>query len=246
MSARECISGSEEEEEMARRVGGRGRGLVQAVLRLRRERAGRTPQNLNLGQSSPNQRRLVEEEVGPHGHEVERRLGGLQTRGQQTITEETRDRPHSRVRARPSTPPPTPRLPYDSYSPPVGHSIAPHRCPHCEEIPGDIFPFPPYSATDSAPLPHYDDLFPPGSTPFPNHNTHLCPSFTTLPTPSIPLDPPPSYDSLFATAAPADSAVAPQVPLITGTTLIYGIPMLSWTGTCRSSLPVHPHTLTFT
>ena len=35
-----------EEEEMVRRVEGRGRGLVQAVLRLRRERAGRDPQNL--------------------------------------------------------------------------------------------------------------------------------------------------------------------------------------------------------
>ena len=106
MSVRECVSGSEGEEEMVRRVGGRGRGLVQAVLRLRRERAGRAPQNLNLGQRTPNQRRLVEEEVGPHGHEVERRLGGLQTRGQQTVTDKTRDRPHSRVRARarPSTP----------------------------------------------------------------------------------------------------------------------------------------------
>ena len=35
-----------EEEEMVERVGGRGRGLVQAVLRMRRERAGRAPQNL--------------------------------------------------------------------------------------------------------------------------------------------------------------------------------------------------------
>ena len=68
MSARGCISGSEEEEEMVRRAGGRGGGLVQVVLKLRRERAGRTPQNLNLGQRTPNQRRLVEEEVGPHGH----------------------------------------------------------------------------------------------------------------------------------------------------------------------------------
>ena len=106
MSARECISGSEEEEEMVRRVGGRGRGLVQAVLRLRKERAGRAPQNLNLGQRTQSQRRLVEEEIGPCGHEVERRLGGLQTRGQHTVPEETRDRPQSRVRARvrPSTP----------------------------------------------------------------------------------------------------------------------------------------------
>ena len=36
--------GREEEEELVRRVGGRGRSLIQAVLRVRRERAGRTPQ----------------------------------------------------------------------------------------------------------------------------------------------------------------------------------------------------------
>ena len=87
MSARECVSGSDEEEEMVRRVGGRGRGLVQAVLQLRRERAGRALQNLNLGQRTPNQRRFI----GPYGHEVGRRLGGLQTRGQKTVTDESRD-----------------------------------------------------------------------------------------------------------------------------------------------------------
>ena len=32
---------------------------------------------------------------------------------------------------------------------------------------------------------------------------------TRLPTPSIPLDPPPPYESLFATTMPPDSAVAP-------------------------------------
>ena len=37
--------GREEEEELVRRVGGRGRSLIQAVLRMRRERAGRTPPN---------------------------------------------------------------------------------------------------------------------------------------------------------------------------------------------------------
>ena len=45
MSARESsrYSGeSEEEEELVRRVGGRGQNLVQAVLRVRRERVGRT------------------------------------------------------------------------------------------------------------------------------------------------------------------------------------------------------------
>ena len=40
-------------------------------------------------------------------------------------------------------PPPTPRFPYDAYTPSVGHFIAPHRCPHCENIPANIFPLPP-------------------------------------------------------------------------------------------------------
>ena len=80
--------------------------------------------------------------------------------------------------------PPTPRLPYSSYSPPVGCFLAPHRCPYCD----DIFPLPVYSETDPEPPPGYHDLFPPGYTPFPNPNTHLHPSFRALP-PSIPLDP---------------------------------------------------------
>ena len=66
-----------EEEEMVRRVGGRGRGLVQAVLRIRRERAGRAPQNLE--QRMPT--RPVLQEANPCGQEGERRLGGLQARG---------------------------------------------------------------------------------------------------------------------------------------------------------------------
>ena len=49
--------------------------------------------------------------------------------------------------------------------------------------------------------PHYDDLFPPGYTSFPNPNTHLWPSFTTLPTPSIPLDPPPPCDPFCHSSA---------------------------------------------
>ena len=65
---------------------------------------------------------------------------------------------------------------------------------------------------------------------------------TRLPTPSIPLDPPPPYDSLFATATHLDSAVAPQISQITGATLIYGIQMLGQTGTCSSS-PPHPQYL---
>ena len=40
---REYMDSSEEEEQMVARVG--GRGLVQALLRVRRERAGRVPQN---------------------------------------------------------------------------------------------------------------------------------------------------------------------------------------------------------
>ena len=145
------------------------------------------------------------------------------------------------MRARPNNPPPTPRLPYSDHSSSVGCFMVPHRCPHCETIPNDTFPLPPYSIDDPDPPPHYDDLFPPGYTLSPNPNTHLHPSFTTLPTPSIPLDPPPPYDSLFATAAPPNSAEAPQISQIIGATLIYGIQTLSWTGTCSSSPPVHPH-----
>ena len=37
---REYMDSSKEEEQMVARVGGRGRGLVQALLRVRRERAG--------------------------------------------------------------------------------------------------------------------------------------------------------------------------------------------------------------
>ena len=40
MSAREYIDSSEEEEQMVARVGGRGRSLEQALMRVRRERAG--------------------------------------------------------------------------------------------------------------------------------------------------------------------------------------------------------------
>ena len=97
MSTRECISGSEEEEEMVRRVGGRGRSLVQAVLGIRREGAGRTPQNL---QETQDNRMRPRQEVGPCGQEVERRLGG-----QTAFRERHRIR---RVRARPSTPLPHP------------------------------------------------------------------------------------------------------------------------------------------
>ena len=82
-------------------------------------------------------------------------------------------------------PPPTPRQPYDVYTPPVGHFLASHRCPHCENIPTDVFPLPPYFVTDPDPLPCYDDLFPPGYTPFPNPSTHLCPSLNIQPSTHI-------------------------------------------------------------
>ena len=45
MSAREYIDSTEEEEWMVARVGGRGRSLVQALIRVRRERAKRAHQN---------------------------------------------------------------------------------------------------------------------------------------------------------------------------------------------------------
>ena len=130
-----------------------------------------------------------------------------------------------------------PRQPYDAYTPPVGAFIAPHRCPHCENVPTDVFPLPPYSVIDPDPLPCYDDLFPPGYIPFSSPKTHLFPSFNTLPntlppTPSFPLDQPPSYDSLFTTAAPSDSAEALQISQIIGIACIHML-----------GLVVHPHTL---
>ena len=77
MSAnRESQIERDEEEEMVRRVGGRGRSVIQAVIRLRRGRAGRAPQNLD---QTPNFARMLQEVV-PHGWE-ERRLGGFQARG---------------------------------------------------------------------------------------------------------------------------------------------------------------------
>ena len=80
MSARESeyVNMSKEEEQMAARVGGRGRGLVQALLRVRRERARRTPQNC---QGVQDNRMRPRQEVGPHGQEVERGLRGLQLWG---------------------------------------------------------------------------------------------------------------------------------------------------------------------
>ena len=72
MSTRDSIDSSKEEEQMVARVGGRGRSVVQALLRVRRERAGRT-QDVRM--------RPQIEKVGPHGWEVERRPGGIQAWG---------------------------------------------------------------------------------------------------------------------------------------------------------------------
>ena len=67
MSTREMTSFSEEEEHLVERI--RGRGLVQAVLQVGRERAGRAPQNLQ--QRTPdNWMRPQLQEVGPCGQEV--------------------------------------------------------------------------------------------------------------------------------------------------------------------------------
>ena len=92
------------------------------MLRVRRERAVRAPQNLEGTPDYWTRHQL--QEVGPHGQEVERRLGGLQAwgrqhgildsapgtvdmdEGQQTVPKERQYRPRTRVwaRARPSTP----------------------------------------------------------------------------------------------------------------------------------------------
>ena len=117
MSARESLrysGGSEGEEELVRRLSGRGRNLVQAVLRVRRERAGRTLPNWLKTRNNvfrPGQ------EVGPHGQE-DRRPGGFQARGIRNRTMDDgpwtddmdTDRPRQRIqwaRARPCAPSPT-------------------------------------------------------------------------------------------------------------------------------------------
>ena len=79
MSARDYIDSSKEEDQMVARVGGRGRSVVQALLRVRRERAGRAPQNLQRTQDVEVRPQI--EEVGPYGQEVDRRPGGLQALG---------------------------------------------------------------------------------------------------------------------------------------------------------------------
>ena len=63
---------------MVARVGGRGRGLVQVLLRVWRQRVARPPQNCQRAQDN---RMIPRQEVGPCGQEVERGLGGLQAWG---------------------------------------------------------------------------------------------------------------------------------------------------------------------
>ena len=130
MSTRNSMDYNEEEEQMVARVWVRGRSLVQALIRVRRERAGRAPQNLQVIQDSGMRPQI--QEMGPHGQEVERRSGGLQARGRrnQTIdrapeTDDTNDRQQTvpndrlrtrvRARARPNTPLLHPDFPIVSY-----------------------------------------------------------------------------------------------------------------------------------
>ena len=73
---------SDEEERMVVRVGGRVRGLLQAIRRIQRERAGRTLPN--LGEAPDGLTRTHRQEVGtPCGRAgtQDRRLGGLQAWG---------------------------------------------------------------------------------------------------------------------------------------------------------------------
>ena len=134
MSTRNDMYSDEEEENMVAQVGGRGRSLVRVLIRIRRERerAGRALQNLQMTPDLGTRPRL--QEVGPCGWEIDRRLGGLQTWGRTNQTADTPDRQQTaprerprmkvRARARPSIPPPTPRLPYSNLSP-VGCFMAP-------------------------------------------------------------------------------------------------------------------------
>ena len=114
MSTRNDMYSDEEEENMVAWVGGMGRSLVRMRIRIRRERerAGMALQNFQMAKGLGTRPRL--QEVGPHGQEIDRRLGVLQTWGRTNQTADTpdrqqtapRERPKMRVRARarPSTP----------------------------------------------------------------------------------------------------------------------------------------------
>ena len=79
MSAAREMTSFYEEEQMVERVGGRGRRLMRALPGVRREQAGKVPQNLQGILDYWTRHQL--QEVGPHGWKVERRPGGLQAWG---------------------------------------------------------------------------------------------------------------------------------------------------------------------
>ena len=96
------------------------------------------------------------------------RLRGLQAWGRRPNTHSTPPEPITepnnqqtqpkncpgrvRARARPNDLPPMPRLSLEDHSPPVGHLMTPHRCPHCEIGPDDVFPLPLIQL--AIPIPH--------------------------------------------------------------------------------------------
>ena len=123
MSAYRDDYSDEEEERMVVRVGGRARGLVQAVRTVQREREGAGQTLLNSQEAQNVQLRMWRQEVGLPHCQVEalvRRPGGLQAWGRRshpnsapgTMTEQDsqQTRPKEpqwtrvRARARPSTP----------------------------------------------------------------------------------------------------------------------------------------------
>ena len=93
-----------------------------------------------------------------------------------------------------------------------------HQYPHlppCHVTPFDRFPSPPCPVLntfhDPEKLPHYEDLFPPAYNPF----SCMPPALITPYIPPIissPLDPPPSYHSLFPSSESSDSDEALQDP----------------------------------
>ena len=147
-----------------------------------------------------------------------------------------------RARARPSTPPSTSRLPYNN-SPAVGHFMVPRRCPHCKDIPDNIFSLPPYSVDDPDPPPHYEDLFPPGYTPFPDLDTvtQSIP-MTRQPILFVPLDPPPPYDSLLPQQCLQTLLRPPKFPRLLEQPLFLGYRCWVRLGLV---VPVHPPYLNF-
>ena len=80
--------------------------------------------------------------------------------------------------------------------------------PPCITVPDDVLSLPPYSVRDPNAPPHYEDLFPPDYNPFPNMTPQQVTPYR-LSILSTSLDPPPSYDSLFVTAASTDPVEPP-------------------------------------